>query len=269
MRTSLRGIAAAGWLALAPAAAASPGGAPSRTAPAADISAPGEAGLDRTAPSAGVIYFNTSEGPALLKRASHDRPFWDLVPHLATELPGNCGPTTAVVILNALALQGVAAPPSTEWKPFATSYRYWDQQNLAGGSGGSCVRNATSPWRGSLEQVAAFFSCRGLSLDVTRWSASSAGDFRNALKEAFSHEPVRYVSVNFDRQGLHQEGGGHHSPIGAYDEGTDRVLVLDVARYKYPPWWAPLPELFQAMGDPKEPNPFDTPRGYLVVGGER
>lgn len=26
-------------------------------------------------------------------------------------------------------------------------------------------------------------------------------------------------------------GAGHHSPIGAYDEETDRVLVLDVARY--------------------------------------
>ncbi len=78
---------------------------------------------------------------------------------------------------------------------------------------------------------------------------------------------IRFVTINFNRQTLHQRGrwhplhsgyhlwfeqswarlklniqlarvdfcwfagSGHHSPIGAYDAMTDRVLVLDVARF--------------------------------------
>jgi Phytochelatin synthase len=32
-----------------------------------------------------------------------------------------------------------------------------------------------------------------------------------------------------------QEQGGHISPLAAYDAETDRFLILDVSRYKYPP----------------------------------
>lgn len=37
---------------------------------------------------------------------------------------------------------------------------------------------------------------------------------------------------NFARQGLEEHGGGHFSPLGAYNEANDAVLVMDVARYK-------------------------------------
>ena len=35
--------------------------------------------------------------------------------------------------------------------------------------------------------------------------------------------------------------------LGAYHAGSDSVLVLDVARFKYPPHWVPIPTLFSAM----------------------
>lgn len=54
--------------------------------------------------------------------------------------------------------------------------------------------------------------------------------FRRLLLDAFSAEPVRFVTINFERKTLRQIGDGHHSPIGAYDAHSDRVLVLDVAR---------------------------------------
>ena len=41
-------------------------------------------------------------------------------------------------------------------------------------------------------------------------------------------------------------GGGHFSPIGGYHAGADAALVLDVARFKYPPYWVPLPRLWEA-----------------------
>jgi glutathione gamma-glutamylcysteinyltransferase len=59
------------------------------------------------------------------------------------------------------------------------------------------------------------------------------------------------VAVAYDRYSLDMlglaPGIGHYSPVGAYDKETDSVLVLDVARYKYPPHWVPIQLLFKAM----------------------
>ena len=44
-----------------------------------------------------------------------------------------------------------------------------------------------------------------------------------------------------------QTGTGHFSPIGGYHAGQDMALILDVACFKYPPHWVPLPLLWEAM----------------------
>ncbi|MEY2680786.1 MAG: hypothetical protein RL661_1017, partial [Pseudomonadota bacterium] len=53
------------------------------------------------------------------------------------------------------------------------------------------------------------------------------------------------------------------SPVAAYDEARDRFLILDVARYKYPPVWVRSEELYAAM------QTYDrdakATRGYMVV----
>mmetsp|Transcript_21787 Transcript_21787/g.18084 ORF Transcript_21787/g.18084 Transcript_21787/m.18084 type:complete len:94 (-) Transcript_21787:116-397(-) len=69
--------------------------------------------------------------------------------------------------------------------------------------------------------------------------------------------------VSYDRSTVGQAGTGHFSPIGAYHPETDSVLVLDVARFKYPPHWIELPRLVKAM------YPVDDttgkPRGYILL----
>lgn len=45
---------------------------------------------------------------------------------------------------------------------------------------------------------------------------------------------------------LARTGGGHFSPIGGYHAPSDSALVLDVARFKYPPYWVPLEQLWKA-----------------------
>jgi hypothetical protein len=64
-----------------------------------------------------------------------------------------------------------------------------------------------------------------------------------------------FVIVNFLRSALDEDPkgpieaslAGHYSPLAAYHEGTDRFLLLDVARYKYPPAWIEASELYGAM----------------------
>jgi hypothetical protein len=53
--------------------------------------------------------------------------------------------------------------------------------------------------------------------------------------------------ANYDRRALGQKGGGHISPLAAYDPDQDRVLILDVARYRYPAVWVTTPDLWRAI----------------------
>mmetsp|Transcript_18783 Transcript_18783/g.23046 ORF Transcript_18783/g.23046 Transcript_18783/m.23046 type:complete len:504 (+) Transcript_18783:192-1703(+) len=55
-----------------------------------------------------------------------------------------------------------------------------------------------------------------------------------------------FIVVSFSRSSLGQTGDGHFSPIAAYHEATDKCLVLDVARFKYSPYWVSVSDLFDA-----------------------
>jgi glutathione gamma-glutamylcysteinyltransferase len=55
------------------------------------------------------------------------------------------------------------------------------------------------------------------------------------------------VIASYDRAGLDQTGSGHFSPVGGYHAAKDLVLILDVARFKYPPHWIAAERLWQAM----------------------
>ncbi len=68
-------------------------------------------------------------------------------------------------------------------------------------------------------------------------------DLQSALKD-----PNARVLINYDRRGLGQEGGGHFSPLGSYSPQHDAFLIMDVAKYKYPPVWVPTARLVAAMG---------------------
>lgn len=97
----------------------------------------------------------------------------------------------------------------------------------------------------------------GLSLDelaeVTRHATGrKVSVLRDLTLEQFREElrhvqdPNRRYIVNFQRAPLFAVGGGHHSPIGAYLEPEDLVLVLDVNE-KFKPWLVKSERLFRAV----------------------
>lgn len=57
----------------------------------------------------------------------------------------------------------------------------------------------------------------------------------------------RCIAVAYSRKTLGQTGDGHVSPIGGYHAASDSVLIMDVARFKYPPYWVPLSLLWESM----------------------
>jgi len=68
------------------------------------------------------------------------------------------------------------------------------------------------------------------------------------FREELTHvnDPARRYIVNFQRAPLFAKGGGHHSPIAAYLEPEDLVLVLDVNE-NFKPWLVKSERLFKAV----------------------
>ena len=62
-------------------------------------------------------------------------------------------------------------------------------------------------------------------------------------------------------EGEGQEGGGHISPLGAYDRASDSFLIMDVNPNRAPWVWVKAEALIGAM------RTFDTVenRGYLLI----
>lgn len=60
-----------------------------------------------------------------------------------------------------------------------------------------------------------------------------------------------YIIANFLQAVLtgDPEGVGHISPIGAYDSDKKRVLVFDVDRQYYEPYWVPVEVFLKAMNE--------------------
>jgi hypothetical protein len=75
--------------------------------------------------------------------------------------------------------------------------------------------------------------------------------------------PNDFIVVNYRREVLGQNRGGHFSPLAAWHEASDRFLVLDTADYKYPAMWVPAAMLFAAMADVDQSS--GRSRGYLAV----
>jgi hypothetical protein len=114
----------------------------------------------------------------------------------------------------------------------------------------------------TLDQLAAVLRVHGLEVEVHHAGETTVDRFRSLARDAVA-KGDRYVVVNYWRAALGQIGPGHFSPIAAFHEKSDRFLVLDVARYKYAPWWAEAPALWKAM-DSEDPAAGET-RGFLVA----
>jgi hypothetical protein len=115
----------------------------------------------------------------------------------------------------------------------------------------------------TLDQIGQILNTYAVKADVRHAEDLSLEEFRTLAVQALS-TPNQYVIVNYLRRSLGQERGGHISPLAAYDTDTDRFLVLDVSRYKYPPIWVQAADLFAAMNTTDSDNQNRT-RGFVLV----
>jgi glutathione gamma-glutamylcysteinyltransferase len=202
---------------------------------------------------AGAIAFSSEEGRSTFAEALAARGldgYFRLAEQFHTQAdPAFCGLGSLVVALNALAID-----PGRLWKG---PWRWFAEDLLD-----CCVPLEQVRARGlSLDELACLARCNGADVEV-RHSAASAedlGQFRRALEGCARGSFVLIAS--YDRAALGQTGSGHFSPVGGYHAARDLVLLLDVARFKYPPHWIPAEQLWRAM-HPLDPS-TGLSRGWL------
>ena len=179
-----------------------------------------------------LVDATSAEGRQILLRAAMKTDYEQLSSEFVTQSRrGFCGVATSVAVINAALHPRPRVTQKTLFTPAAAAAR----SELAVSFGGM-----------TLEQLAGILRAHGLQVRVTHAVDSDLASFREAARATLA-EPRVFLVVNYDRKVLGQTGPGHISPLGAYDAEEDRVLVLDVAAYKYPYTWVPLEKLWSAM----------------------
>ncbi len=116
----------------------------------------------------------------------------------------------------------------------------------------------------TLTELGRILGSYAVAVSVTHADDDGLEAFRKAASRQLA-APGGYVIVNYLRRAIGQETGGHISPLAAYDDKSDRFLILDVSRYKYPPVWAAASDLYGAMNTVDKDNEGRR-RGYVLVG---
>lgn len=188
-----------------------------------------------------VIYWDSAEGRALRARMPADADYWQLAPNFATQITQSyCSVASAITVLNSMPIN---KPVDKTYAPYA----YFTQSNFFTPEVVKVISAQTVLAMGmTREQMAETLSRQGVKAVSIAGDTFSDESLRTLLKKALGDDG-QFVLANYYRAAFGQVGGGHWSALAAYDEQSDRVLILDVAKYKYPPAWVSISMLHRAI----------------------
>ena len=205
------------------------------------ISLSGEVLKAQTLPlSSNLIDLNSLEGNNLLLESEARQDYFPLSSQFVTQKNGAfCGVASIVMVLNALS---IPAP-----KPPVRNYHFFNQDNFFDNPRTLRIMTADNVARRgmTLEQLGQLLESYPVNAEVYHGGYLTLDRFRRLITNNLQ-QPNDFVLINYLRSSIGQKKGGHISPIAAYDGDSDRFLILDVSRYKYPPVWVKAEELWQA-----------------------
>jgi hypothetical protein len=204
-----------------------------------------------------VVYWDSPEGKALRARMPANADYWQLAPTFAVQMTQSyCSVASAITVLNAMPIK---KPVDPTYAPYA----YFTQTNFFSPEVEKVISAKTVLEIGmTREQMAETLSRQGVKAISIAGDTLSEEGLRTLLKKALGDDG-QFVLANYFRANLGQVGGGHWSALAAYDAQSDSVLILDVAKYKYPPAWVSISILQQAMATLDTTS--NKTRGLVVV----
>lgn len=234
-----------------------------------------------------TIIWNSKEGLKRLDSSIYKNDFYQLINYYQPQNnPAYCGVASAVIILNALYSNAEikSQKPNELQNPEIMggeilSFHSYSQQSILNDKTDKIKKRQAIEFKEpiafdngveiydsglTLSELSKILS-KVYNLKVTINYAEendeeALADFRADLKKYLSDDK-NFIVINIDGKILQEETRGHISPIVAYDEISDSVLVLDVALHKTQWYWADVNKLYQAMNS-KDGDNF---RGYIIV----
>lgn len=216
-----------------------------------------EPGISRTfykrdLPCPPAVSFSSEQGQLIFAEALATgtlQNFFPLIEQFRTQdEPAFCGLASISMVLNALSID-----PRRAWKG---PWRFFHEQMLD-----CCLPLEQVKKEGiTLNQAACLARCNGADVVLYPHGSVTVEEFRSMVENA-CQSTDHHLIVSYSRPAFLQTGDGHFSPIGGYHRPNDMVLILDTARFKYPPHWVKLEELYHAMAahDPTTGRP----RGFM------
>jgi Phytochelatin synthase len=195
-------------------------------------------------------------GMRMLDQSQAKRNFIALISNFTTQINATyCSIASTAMVFNA---GGVPRPGSTE----NPNGHYFDQVNLIDEVKHKFDVDKVLKQGVTLDNYGQFLSFFPVQATITHAADTTLDAFRTSAI-ATLETPHEYLVVNYYRPDVGQAGGGHFSPVAAYDAVTDRFLILDVTRGKYPPAWVPATRLFSAMNAVDSDSGLS--RGFVVI----
>jgi glutathione gamma-glutamylcysteinyltransferase len=198
--------------------------------------------------------FGSEEGKKLFGEALAQRHMESYF-RLAGQYHAQSEPTYCGVAVLCMVLNGLSMDPARIWK---SPWRWYSEEMMA-----CCYPLDEIKQKGiDFDVFHSMASCKGADVSAYRHEDRTEEQFRADIIAATSNDS-KFIVVSYDRKAVGQTGSGHFCPVAGFHAEKDMLLLLDVARFKYPPHWIPLSLLYTAM------KPIDSAtgksRGYFII----
>lgn len=204
-----------------------------------------------------LIYLTDPAGEKMFMQAEIRTDYFKLASYLESEkILTFCGPASMAAVLNSMDVKRPNPQRLYPWALFTQDEIFTDENQKV-------KAYAIVEHEGLvLSQIATFLTNLGVSAEYHHAADFTVAELREFIKSTIA-DPSKRLITNYGRKVIGQVGGGHISPAAAYDVDSDRVLILDVAKYKYPPVWIKLSDFHAAMMD--KDTTSNLTRGIVVV----
>ena len=234
-----------------------------------------------------VLKWNSKEGIRLLEQAKYKQDFYQLASHFQPQQNAlYCGIASSTIVLNAFR-QGTDKIPQSKFYEIEKPEEFGGGYiNFATYTQSEFLNDKTDKVKDKkiirlLEkdpQLQKFDpgltllqlekTLKSYNLNSKKYYALENGKkglerFKKDLKKTLNQKD-KFIIANFNGQLMGILSGGHISPIVAYNEMEQKIMVLDVASHKQPWWWGDIEQFYKAM----QAKDGKTSRGYVLVSAD-
>lgn len=229
-----------------------------------------------------VIAFNSIIGQSYFNASSYKTSFFDLAPnYIPQQHITTCGIASAVILLNTIYRGNSKKCPlaiNNSWtiEDANTIYGYfrWTEDNFFTPEITKIfdkdIIRGNKKWDGkycpglTLAELSKALNIHALDCSshyVTIVTDKYITDFRTLVKSVCKNSKA-FIIVNYHLSlQFTNLDSGHFSPLAAYDENSDRVLILDTWASSSTWIWVKLTDLYKSMNT-MDDNSY---RGYMIV----